>query len=141
MRIAEDAQWSEVRNLEMQKKRLLVIEDDEEMRSLLSDFLQEERWEIDSAGDASEAFHKLVREAFDLIITDLRMPGLSGLDIIPRIKKLRPEASIVAITAFGSEDIHRRVLERGAALYLEKPLVFQELRRCIEKLIFSKTQT
>ncbi len=125
----------------MEKKRMLVIEDDEEMRSLLKDFLEEEGVEIDSARDALEALQKLGARAFDLILTDLRLPGLSGLDIIPSIKRLRPEASIVVITAFGSEEIHRKVLERGATVYLEMPLRFQDLRVNIERIIFSKTET
>lgn len=125
----------------MEKKRMLVIEDDEEMRSMLKDFLEEEGLEIESARDALEAFHKLGVQSFDLILTDLRMPGSSGLDIIPRIKRLRPETSIVVITASGSEDIHRKAIERGATLYLEKPLRFPELRANIEKIIFSKIET
>lgn len=119
------------------KKRILVIEDDQEMRSLLKDFFEEEGFEIDSVSNGSEAFRKLVRKPFDLVITDIRMPGLTGLDIIPGIKKLQPEAPIIVITAFGSEEVHRRAIERGATAYLEKPIHFQKLRMLIHDM-FSK---
>jgi DNA-binding response OmpR family regulator len=116
-------------------KRILVIEDDREMRSLLKDFIEDEGYAVDSVEDGSEAFRKLARETFDLMITDIRMPGLSGLEILPGLKKLLPQAPIIVITAFGSEEVYRRVLERGANAYLEKPIHLEELRILIQKMI------
>jgi len=120
------------------KKRILIIEDDEEMRSLLKDFFEEEGFEIDSVSNGSDAFRILVRELFDLVITDHRMPGLTGLDILPGIKKLQPETPIIVITAFGSKEVHHRAMERGATAYLEKPLHFHELRTMIHEIISLK---
>src|SRR4030065_2557329 len=118
------------------KKRILVVEDDAEMKSLLKDFFEEDRFEIDSVSNGSEAFRKIAREPFDLIITDIRMPGLTGLDILPGIKKLQPEVSIIVITAFGSEEVHRKALDRGASAYLEKPIRMDELRKLIHNMVF-----
>jgi len=118
------------------KKKILVIEDDAEMRSLLKDFIEEEEgYEADSVGDGSEAFRKLAKEHFDLILTDIRMPGLSGMDILPGLKKLQPRSLIIVITAFGSEEVYRRALERGADSYLEKPIHFDELRKLMQKMV------
>jgi len=122
------------------KKRILVIEDDQEMRSLLKDFFEEEGFEIHSVSNGSEAFRILVRELFDLVITDIRMPGLTGLDIIPGIKKLQPNVLIIVITAFGSDEIRLRAMARGATAYLEKPLHFHELRTMIHEIISSKAK-
>jgi len=113
------------------RKRILIVEDDEEMRSLLKDFIEAEGFETDSASNGSEAFRKLAKESFDLIITDVRMPGLTGLDILPGVRKLQPEASIIVITAFGSEEVRHRAFERGATAYLEKPIYFHRLRELI----------
>lgn len=118
--------------------RILIIEDDVEMKSLLKDFLEEEGFETDSAINGSDGLRKLARERFDLIITDIRMPGLTGLDILPGIKKLQPEASIIVITAFGSEEMYRRSLGRGAAGYLEKPIHFHKLKSLIQELVSPK---
>ena len=118
------------------KKRILVIEDDEEMRSLLKDFIEGEGYEADSVDNGSEAFRRVVKEPFDLIITDIRMPGLTGLDILPGLKKLRPEASIIVITAFGSEEVFHKSLERGADAYLEKPIHLNKLRTLIQEMVF-----
>ena len=119
------------------RKRILVVEDDPEMRSLLKDFMEEEGIEVASVEDGSEAFRRLARENFDLIITDIRMPGLSGLDILPGLKQIRPRSPVIAITAFGSEEIHRRAMENGADAYLEKPLHLAELKKLVQQMIFS----
>lgn len=118
--------------------RVLIIEDDEEMRSLLKDFFAEEGFETDSVGNGYDAFGTLTQKIFDVVITDIRMPGLTGLDILPRIKKIQPEAAIIVITAFGTEEFRRKAFERGANAYLEKPIHFQELRDLIRDVIFAK---
>lgn len=120
------------------KKRILVIEDDSEMQALLKDFMEEEGYEVDSVEDGSQAFRKLAKETFDLIITDIRMPGLNGLDILPGLKQIQPGVSTIVITAFGSEEIHRRAITRGADAYLEKPLHLDQLRTLIQEMVSSK---
>lgn len=120
------------------KKRILIIEDDEEMRSLLKDLVVEEGCEADSADNGSEAFRKAAKEPFDLMITDIRMPGLSGLDILPGLKKLLPDAIIIAITAFGGDETRRKAIERGATVYLEKPLQLDQLRKLIQEMVVNE---
>jgi two-component system response regulator AtoC len=121
--------------------KILIIEDDDEMRSLLKDFIKEEGYEADSVNNGSEAFLKLTKEHFNLIITDVRMPGLTGLDILPGIRKLQPEASIIVITAFGSKEVYLKAIERGATAYLEKPILLNNLRALIHQIVFSKEKT
>ncbi len=118
------------------QSRVLVIEDDLEMRSLLEDFMQEEGFEVRSANNGSEALRIMARNEFELVITDVRMPGLSGLDILPGIKKLQPHSTIIVITAFGSEEVYRRAMDRGADGYLEKPISLEKLRIMIKKLLW-----
>jgi DNA-binding response OmpR family regulator len=118
--------------------RILIIEDDAEMRSLLADFLKEEGYETDSADNGSEAFRTLAREPFDLVITDIRMPGLTGFDILSAIKKFQFEIPVIVITAFGGEEVYRRATARGADGYLEKPIHFDKLRALIQDLVPSK---
>jgi len=120
------------------KKRILITEDDEEMRSLLKDFFEEEGFETDLVSNGVDALQKLAKEHFDLIITDIRMPGLTGLDILPGIKRLRPDASVIVITAFGSDEVYRKSLERGATAYLEKPIHFSKLKGMIHKVVSAK---
>jgi len=119
------------------KKRILIIEDDEEMRSLLKDVIEEEGYEAESVEKGTYAFRKVMTKSFAVIITDVRMPGFSGLDILPGLRKLQPETPIIVITAFGSEEVHRKALERGASAYLEKPIRMEELRTLIHDVSFS----
>jgi len=118
--------------------RILIIEDDEEMRSLLEDVLGEEGFKTESVSNGSEGLRKVTKEPFDLILTDIRMPGLTGLDILPAIKRLQPEASVIVITAFGNEEIHRRSVEKGAAGYLEKPIHMDKLKTLVHEMVSSK---
>jgi DNA-binding NtrC family response regulator len=124
--------------MEDNRKKILIIEDDDEMSSLLKDFFKEEGYETDSVEKGTYAFRKLMTESFDLIITDIRMPGLSGLEIIPGLKKFQPETPIIAITAFGGKEIYLRALKRGAYAYLEKPVHLLQLRTLVHKIINSK---
>jgi CheY-like chemotaxis protein len=114
---------------------ILVVEDDEEMRSLLQDFLKEEGYESDSAGNGSEAVRKLTEQQFDLIITDIRMPVMTGLDLLAAAKRLDAKVPVIVITAFWGEDAYRRSMARGADAYLEKPIHLDRLRSLIHELI------
>jgi YesN/AraC family two-component response regulator len=85
-----------------------------------------------------DAFGILTKKIFDLVITDVRMPGLTGLDILPRIMKIQPEVAIIMITAFGTEEIRRKAFESGTNAYLGKPIHFHKLKELIYDIISSK---
>ena len=123
------------------KKRILIIEDDEEMRFLIKEFVEKEGYEADCVEKGTYAFGKLLKEPFDLIITDIRMPGFSGLDILPDLRKLEPDISIVVITAFGSEEVYYKALQRGANAYLEKPLRWEKLSALIHEMFSLQENT
>jgi DNA-binding response OmpR family regulator len=114
---------------------ILIVEDDEEMRSLLKEFLEEEGFETECASNGSDALREIVKKPFDLIVTDIEMPGLTGLDILPEMKKLRPEVSIIVMTSFANEEVHRRSLEKGASGYLEKPIHIKKLKALIHEML------
>ena len=117
------------------KKRILIIEDDEEMRSLLKDFIEHQGFEADCEEKGTYALRKLMTESFALIISDIRMSGFNGLDILTGLRKLQPEIPIIVITAFGGEAVQREAYEKGATVYLEKPIDFHELKKLIHKMI------
>jgi DNA-binding NtrC family response regulator len=118
--------------------RILIIEDDKETRSLLEDILDEEGLETESVSNGLDGLQELTKEPFDLVITDIRMPGLTELDILPVIKRLQPDASVIVITAFGNEEVYRRSLERGATAYLEKPIRFSKLKTLVHEVVSPK---
>ncbi len=115
--------------------QILIVEDDEEMRSLLKEVLEEEGFETACARNGADALREIVKKPFDLIVTDIGMPGLTGLDILPEMKKLRPGASIIVMTSFANEEVYRRSLEKGASGYLEKPIHIKKLKALINELL------
>jgi DNA-binding NtrC family response regulator len=119
-------------------RRILVIENDQDIRSLLTDFIKNEGYEADSVEKGTYAFKKLMTGSFDLIITDIWLPGFSGLDILQGLKKIQPETPVVVITAFEDEDAHSEAYERGANAYLEKPIQLKKLRELIHEMVSSR---
>jgi len=117
---------------------ILIIEDDEETRSLLKELLEEEGFKTECASNGSDALREIVKKPFDLIVTDIEMPGLTGLDILPEMKKLRPEAPIIVMTSFANEEVHRRSLGKGASGYLEKPIHIKKLKALIHEMLSAK---
>ncbi len=118
--------------------RVLIIDDDEDMRSLLRELLEEDGFKTESSGNGCEALQVLTRRPFDLIITDVEMRGLTGLDILPEIKKLRPDASIIVMSSFAGTEVRRRSFEKGASAYLEKPVHMKKLKALIHEMLSTK---
>lgn len=116
-------------------KKILMVEDDAEMRALFRDFFREEGFEIEMVSNGSEALRRVAREAYALILTDLRLPGLTGLDLLPGIKKLRPDVPVIVLSAFGSEENRKKALQKGATIYLEKPFHLNTLREILQEIL------
>ncbi len=118
--------------------RILIVDDDEKTTSLLEYFLKSEGYEVDIAGNGFAALSKISQTPFDLVLTDFHMPGPTGLDILPKIKRFQPDAAVIVLTGSGNEEIRRRSLERGASAYVPKPIHFHELKALIDEVLSSK---
>jgi DNA-binding NtrC family response regulator len=103
-------------------RRILVVDDDELMRSFLSSVLREDGYGVEEAGSGAEGLAKLLGADFDLVVTDLRMPDMSGLELLQEGKKARPDARWILITAYGSIGSAVEAMKAGASDYLTKPL-------------------
>jgi DNA-binding NtrC family response regulator len=117
-------------------KSILIAEDDALFRSFLSTVLKEEGHRVDEARDGKEGLSKLRAGEFDLVISDLKMPGLSGMDLLRDGKKEKPETRWIIITAFGSIDSAVEAMKAGASDYLTKPLHNpDELRHVVRRVL------
>ena len=115
---------------------ILVVEDDELMRTFLTQILREEGYRVQSAEDGKEALEKIQNADFDLVITDLKMPKLSGIDLMREIQKEKPEIRWIIITAYGSISNAVEAVKAGAADYLTKPFRDpEELRHVIRRVL------
>jgi two-component system, response regulator FlrC len=120
------------------RPRLLVVEDDPEMREFLTDTLTGEGFLTDSAGDGAEALIRLRTDAFAVVLLDKNMPGLSGLDLLPSLRTMCPSTAIILTTAFGSGETEQEAADKGACAYLPKPFSAQSLLAAIRRALESR---
>jgi DNA-binding NtrC family response regulator len=115
--------------------KILVVDDDLEMCGLLSDVLKGEGFSVIALSDSLEASKILKREEFDAIVTDLKMKGLKGLDLLEEAKKRAPLTPVIIITAFGTIESAIRAMKMGAYDYVTKPFQVDELLLTVEKAL------
>ena len=117
-------------------KNILVVDDDEMMRSFFTTVLKEEGYTVEAAGRGKEGLEALNRSDFDLVLTDLRMPDISGLELMREGRKVRPGARWVIVTAYGSIGNAVEAMRAGASDYLTKPLRDpEELRHVVRRVL------
>lgn len=106
---------------------ILVIEDEAKVASFLKKGLEQSGYEIDVAIDGEEGYEKVRNNNYDVVLLDLMLPKISGLDLIPKIRESRPGLPIIAVTAKGSVEDRVQGLTLGCDDYLTKPFSFAEL--------------
>ena len=112
----------------MAKTKILVVDDEPGFRDLLTYELSQNNFEVQSAASASEAFQILNQNAFDVIITDIRMPGgMDGVQFIETYNKQKPEQKTIFMTGYAVEDRLQKATELGLGRCLKKPFLMQEL--------------
>ncbi len=116
------------------KARILIADDEADLRDLLQDDLEANGYETAVAIDGRSALVHLEREqeVIDLLLTDVRMPGLTGDQLLVKMRELRPEAPVIVMTAFGSVEQAVAMVKAGAYQYLTKPFQTDELLRVVE---------
>jgi two-component system NtrC family response regulator len=107
--------------------RLLVVDDEPAQLELVGGFLVKRGFEVSLAQDGRDALSRLRREPFDLVLTDQRMPGLSGLELIETMHAQAPDTPVIVMTAYGTIETAVAAIKAGAADYLTKPLNLDEL--------------
>ena len=122
--------------------KVLVVDDDLEMCGMLSDVLKEEGFFVTTTGDSLEASKILKREEFDVLVTDLKMKGLKGLDLLEGVNKVAPMTPVIIITAFGTIESAIKAMKMGAYDYITKPFQMDEIvltvRKALENRLLKK---
>jgi DNA-binding response OmpR family regulator len=112
--------------------RILIVEDEQPLRAGLEDLLAAAGHEVVAAGDGLTALETGLREPFDLVVLDLMLPGMDGLEVCRRLRAARPDTAILMLTARGSEDDKVAGFAAGADDYLPKPFGVRELLARVE---------
>ena len=115
------------------KARVLVVEDEEILRDLLKSVLKEEGYDVDAVETGEQALKALDRELYDLVLLDLNLPGMYGLNVLSAAPALQTDAQFIVMTAFGSVDTAVEAMKLGAFDYVNKPFRTEELLLTLER--------
>jgi two-component system response regulator PilR (NtrC family) len=119
--------------------RILVVDDERSMREFLEILLRKEGYEVATAGDVDGALIALESDDFDLVISDIQMPGKSGLDLLKAIRAANGDALVVMITAFATTETAIAAMKEGAYDYLTKPFKVDEIKLVVQKALEKKS--
>jgi DNA-binding NtrC family response regulator len=114
-------------------KRVLVVDDEPMIVSLLSTILREKGWDVTEARSGSDGIDQLDRVRFDVILTDLVMPGDSGIDLLRAAKEIHPDVEVILMTGYANADTAIEAMRNGAFHYIMKPLKTEEVLHLVEK--------
>ena len=114
---------------------ILVVDDEPEMRALLQDVLQERGHHVTVAQSGREALKRLAEEEYGVVLTDLRMKEMQGIELLGEIKRSYPDINVILMTAFGSVETAVEAMKQGAYDYLVKPIKNEELIRVTERAV------
>lgn len=119
----------------MSKGKILVIDDEEIVRISCNRLLGPEGYEVALAKSAIEGFEKLRQEPFDIVLTDLKMPDIDGIEVLRRVKEEWPEVEVIMVTGYQTITSAVQAIKLGAFDYIEKPFTPDGLLTTIEKAI------
>ena len=118
---------------------VLVVDDEPDVEALFRQQfrrdLRAQRFMMDFASSAADALERVastIDQSLILILSDINMPGMTGLEMLPKVKEMRPNVPVIMITAYGDADTKRKALENGASGLLTKPIDFSALREEID---------
>ncbi|HXN34502.1 MAG TPA: response regulator, partial [Polyangiaceae bacterium] len=115
--------------------RVLVADDEASARSGLATLLRDEGFDVTVAEDGLQAFARVQETAPDVLVTDLRMPGLDGIELLRRAREVAPELIVVLVSAFADVETAVRAMQEGAEHYLTKPIQIEELLLVIRRAL------
>lgn len=120
------------------RPRLLVVDDEQNICSLLREMLSDDGYQVTTCRSAQQALERMAGQPYDMIISDLKMPGMSGTDLIRQVKKQWPETTAVLFTGYATVETAVEAMRYGADDYVTKPFNIDELRKVVKRGLESK---
>jgi len=128
----------EIENINYGDEFVLVVDDEESVREPIVAMLEHLGFKADSAVSSEEALEILTEKPYTFLLTDIRMPGIDGLELIKRIKRSHPEICVIAMTGYSREFNYVEVINTGATDFVNKPFVIEELEAKIKRAIIER---
>jgi DNA-binding NtrC family response regulator len=119
----------------MVKERILIVEDDASMGFFLSEAMKREGYQVDIVASGEEALERVAQDRLSLVILDLKLPSMDGMEVLANIKVTNPELVVIMITAHGSKDIAIEAIRKGAYDYFTKPFDINEMRVVVKRAL------
>src|SRR3989338_8737013 len=120
-----------------EKFRVLVVDDEDSIREFLEIMLKREGYAVEVAASAQAAIEKLNQQPVDIVVTDIAMPEMNGIELLGRIKQLRVDMAVIVMTAHGSTNSAVEAMKLGASDYLTKPFQIEEMKIAIQSALKS----
>jgi DNA-binding response OmpR family regulator len=117
---------------------ILVTDDDEKMRNGVVELMKEEGYNVDSADNGQKALEMIKEKDYDVVLSDLIMPVMGGMELLRNIKQIKPETSVIFITGFGTIENAVEAIKDGTSDYITKPFKVDELQIKIKKILEEK---
>ncbi len=119
----------------MKENSILIVDDEKNIRLTLSQALEAPEVEADTAANGEEALAKLKAKEFDLILLDLKMPGMDGMEVLRRVREFRPDIRVIILTAYGTIESAVEAMKLGAVDFIQKPFSPDEIRGLVSRVI------
>ena len=125
----------------MSDRSVLVVDDEKNIRLTLRETLKSLELTVDTAVNGEEALAMAAQQAYDLVLLDLKMPGMDGLEVLRRLREIRPGTAVVLLTAHGSVETAVEAMKLGAVDFLQKPFAPQEIREVVSQVFGRQKKT
>ena len=122
-----------------EKITLLIVDDEKNIRLTLSQTLEDTGADIDTAINGEEALQKLAVGDYKVMLLDLKMPGMDGMEVLRKVRDIRPDIRVIIITAYGSVDSAVEALKLGAVDFIQKPFAPNEIRSLVKNVLARET--
>lgn len=115
--------------------KILVVDDEKHIRDSCIKLLQRKRFDAQGAADGTEALEKIGKEVYDLVLLDIRMPGMDGIEVLRRAKEIVPNLVVLILTGHGTIDTANEAMGLGAAGFIRKPIAIEDLAETIDETL------
>jgi len=127
-------------SLPKNSKRILLVDDEENTRMALSRLLTREGYIVDTVANGFEALNHLREHDVNLIVTDINMPEMDGIEFLRELNRSFPDSNVIMITAYGGVESYIEAINLGAFEYINKPVKIEELKSVLERVFSTKSR-